>query len=405
MTRATLRGAIAQLRRFLAQADPERVTCDEAAELVELFVEVERLGASGKLLFADRASRSKAVVDAGFVNAAFWLSALSKSSVGEAVSALETSKALAKLPETTEAVKSGGLSSAQAKEVSRAARKDPPSERTLLRSAEEESLKELQDKARQVLAQCASREEEAARARAIYDKRSFRHWLDHEGAFRLDVRTTVEAGGRLLSAVQSEADAIFRKAREQGLEEPPEAYRADALVALVTGTAQGGSGRRGRAQRDSVVVRVDAEALARGHVESGETCQIAGVGPVPVAVVERLLPEAFVKVVFRDSLDVRSVCHVGRSLSAHEQTALEERDPMCVVPGCSVAKGLENHHYKEDFASSGITSLSELARVCARHHDMITYRGFHLEGGPGQWRYRGPPGTGVDEEPLLAATA
>lgn len=404
MSRATLRGAIAKARDFLAEADPERVSCDEAAELVELFVELERVGAAGKLLFAARASRSGAVVDAGFVNPAFWLSAITKNSVGDAISALETSKALAELPETTEALKAGGLSSAQAREVSRAARKDPSAERGLLRSAREESLKELQDKARQVLAQSASREDEAARARAIYEKRAVRHYLDHEGAFRLDTRITPEAGARVLSAVQSEADAIFRQARERGVEEPPEAYLADALVALVTGTGKSASGR-GRPRRDTVVARIDIEALKRGHVKSGEMCEIAGVGPVPVAVIERLLPDAFVKVVLRDSVDVRSVCHVGRCLSAHEQTALEERDPVCVVPGCSVAKGLENHHYRQDFAASGITSLSELARVCARHHDLITYRGFVLEGGPGRWRFRGPPGTGADREPSLAATA
>jgi len=106
------------------------------------------------------------------------------------------------------------------------------------------------------------------------------------------------------------------------------------------------------------------------------------------------LPFCDVRVLFLKSVDVLSVCHLGRGLSAHEQTALEERDPTCRVPGCEVSHGLENHHYREDFASSGRTSLAELARVCARLHDMITHGGWVLEGGPGSWRFRGPPGSG-----------
>ena len=34
------------------------------------------------------------------------------------------------------------------------------------------------------------------------------------------------------------------------------------------------------------------------------------------------------------------MCHAGRTVPAHVQSALEERDPTCVVPGCDVAQGL-----------------------------------------------------------------
>ena len=52
------------------------------------------------------------------------------------------------------------------------------------------------------------------------------------------------------------------------------------------------------------------------------------------------------------------MCHAGRSVSAHVQSALEERDPVCVVPGCDVAHGLENHHWAVDYAMCKTTTLA-----------------------------------------------
>ena len=40
-------------------------------------------------------------------------------------------------------------------------------------------------------------------------------------------------------------------------------------------------------------VRVDHSAFLRGHTEAGEVCEIAGVGPIPVSVAQRLADDAF----------------------------------------------------------------------------------------------------------------
>jgi hypothetical protein len=104
-----------------------------------------------------------------------------------------------------------------------------------------------------------------------------------------------------------------------------------------------------------------------------------------------VLPEAFLKVVIVDAVDVVSVCHVGRYVSAHVRTAIEERDRACVVPGCDVAMGLEIDHWQTDYGDGGPTALANLARLCHFHHAMKTYRGFGLGGGPGKWEWRPPP--------------
>jgi hypothetical protein len=99
--------------------------------------------------------------------------------------------------------------------------------------------------------------------------------------------------------------------------------------------------------------------------------------------------EGFLKIVMKDAVDVLSVCHIGRCVPAHIQSALDERDPTCVL--CDSAFGLENHHWKTDYAKSRTTSLDGLARVCKHHHDLITYEGFKLTGGPGSWELVSPP--------------
>jgi hypothetical protein len=283
------------------------------------------------------------------------------------------------------------------KVIAAAAAAHPGAEPELLAAAATHSLKGLKERCAQVRAAANSAAEELARYNAIRAARYVRHWADPDGAFRLDAKLTPDAGARLLSALEGEADARFTEARESGEQEPPAAYLADALVSLVAGDPPGpgrstGGGRSNGSGRSTVCIRVDATALRRGYAKRGETCAIPGVGPVPVAVATRQLSDAFVKVLVTDGVDVLSVCHVGRSVPAHVQSALEERDPKCVVPGCDTANGLENHHWDVPYAECGTSTLSGMARVCAWHHDLVTYDGYVLTGGAGSWEMRAPPG-------------
>ena len=165
----------------------------------------------------------------------------------------------------------------------------------------------------------------------------------------------------------------------------------------MTGTA-GDSGssegpRRAKA-RDQVLVLVDAEALVRGWVGRGERCELAGVGSVPAATVRRIMggEHADVNVVVTKAKDVVSVCRLGRIIPPEQRIAITVRDNgRCQVPDCGATKNLEAHHWKEPFAVCGTTSLDNLVLVCPRHHDLITYEGWTLEGGPGHWQFRGPP--------------
>ena len=146
-----------------------------------------------------------------------------------------------------------------------------------------------------------------------------------------------------------------------------------------------------------VQVRVDLAALRRGSVAGGETCEIPGVGPVPVRTARELLGDAWVDLVVSDGVDVTTICRMGRSLPSALRTALVERDRGCVVPGCDVTKGLEIDHWRVDHAAGGPLSMDNLARLCRSHHYLKTHQGFVLVGGPGPLAVRatrapqGPP--------------
>ena len=129
-----------------------------------------------------------------------------------------------------------------------------------------------------------------------------------------------------------------------------------------------------------LIARVDYGALWRGWVEGDEVCEIDGVGPVPVSVVERLAEDAFVAVVLTDGVDVMRVAHFGRKATAFQTTALQWRDRHCVIEGCTNARTQVDHHV--DWAEAKRTFLPDLGGLCAFHHKLKTYKGYRLVDSP-----------------------
>ncbi|MGH7364685.1 MAG: hypothetical protein ACREKA_13140 [Candidatus Methylomirabilales bacterium] len=76
--------------------------------------------------------------------------------------------------------------------------------------------------------------------------------------------------------------------RREGPAESHEALAADALVEMArhVGSSTAEDKRAGSVAR--VHLRVDHAALLRGHSVAGETCEIPGVVPIPVAVAQAL---------------------------------------------------------------------------------------------------------------------
>jgi hypothetical protein len=138
-----------------------------------------------------------------------------------------------------------------------------------------------------------------------------------------------------------------------------------------------------------VHVMVDYEALMRGYTLAGEKCEVPGLGPIPVALARRMAEDCILKVLLSKGVEITAVAHAGRSIPAHIRTALECRDATCVVPWCTVRRGLQIDH-RAPWSATQDTSLDNLARLCRWHHYQKSHLGYTYRGGPGAWEWVRP---------------
>lgn len=354
-----------------------------AALLQEVGV-IENTCAALRVHLSGRIAVSKHWRQTGERSAAHWVARVTRTTVSKAAEAIETAKRLDELPRTSEAFQKGKVSETQVREIAFAASLDPSSEDKLLETARTGDVTALRDACRRV--RHAAVTDEMERYEAIHRSRYLRSWSDHDGAFRLDAKLTPDAGATVMAALEPHRRNVFEDARRAGRRGNPDAYLADALVSL----AQEGRSRNGPSgPRALVHVRVDHAALVRGRRKEEETCEIAGIGPIPVATARALSSDAILSAVLTEGADVKAVAHLGRTIPARLRTALQARDAECAVPGCHNRHRLEIDHI-QPFAEGGPTSLDNLARLCRPHHHMKTNLGFRVIGGPGKWKWIAP---------------
>jgi uncharacterized protein DUF222/HNH endonuclease len=314
------------------------------------------------------------------------------------VAVLQTAEILQSLPTTEAAYRKGGLSEPQVEEIASAAALDSKSEADLLSAAELEELVELRRRCARVRATARS---ELERHEYLHRHRQLRHWNDVEGAFRLEGRFTPEAGAVIWAALEPFKQ---RAALRSPNKEPDAAYAADALVAMAK-KASCAPGDPLRTGPEAVVhVRVDYSALVRGQANPGEICEVPGIGPIPVAAARSFAADAFLKAVIMDGDDINAVSHLGRTIPERLKTALIERYPVCVVPGCCETEGLEFDHIIP-VERGGTTSFQNLDRLCKWHHYLKTYHNYVLVrvGGDFWFGPNAPPPDPQARQPELVA--
>ena len=394
----SLEECAASVREIVTTLDADRIAPAQADRLLSAFVALERAAVAGKLLCAAKAAQANVWRQEGHRSAAEWLAQTVGTSVGPALATLSTAEQVSGLSVLTDALRRGELSEAQAEVIARSASVAPATEAPLVEAAGHQSLKALRATARRL--EAAAGLDDAERFEAVHRTRYLRHWREADGAFRLSCRMTEDTGLRILEAVNSGVEGVWREALTQHhAGGGTEAYRLDALERLVVRGDRcmwdhGDEDRSAGPRRGRVVhLRVDAVALRRGSLEDGDVCEVPGVGPISLAAARALLPDSVIKLVITDGVDVQHVTNTGRHVPAALATALVERDPVCVVPGCDVAVNLEVDHYQVDWSQDGATELWNLARLCHFHHGLKTYRGYSLVGGPGDWEFIGPDGT------------
>jgi hypothetical protein len=207
-------------------------------------------------------------------------------------------------------------------------------------------------------------------ARRLHESRRAHKWTDPDDVYRLEARMAPDAGARFDAAWEAHIDRIFRDARRAGRHEPRAAYAADALVALAS---------EGPCKPVEVRVVVDSSALARGHTEAGERCEVSGVGPMPVTAASALLDDCSLAVMVRDGDDITSVSSPKRTIPIKLRRALEAEYPTCGVPSCANDQFLQIDHIVP-VEEHGPTELANLWRVCSHHHALKTHGGWTVVG-------------------------
>jgi hypothetical protein len=382
-----LRSAVDELRSLVGELEPDRFDGSGARTLVELFDEVERLGAAGKTLATRQVVATGAWRhDGSHRDAASWLAGTTGATVGAARATVDTAARVAELPATEATLRSGALSLTQIDAIADAATADPAAEAELLERATHDGVRGLRTACARVKAAACT--DEAARYERIRAARSLREWTDADGTGRIDIRGPVDATAKIMAALEPYERQLFDQARRDGRRECSDALAFDALVALASAERSDGDGD-GRGERPpavTTVVRVDWTALVRGVTVPGEVCEIVGGGPIPVSVAQRMLDDCFLKVLLVDGTDVRLVSHPGRTIPARLRSAVEERSPECDVEGCHVRRNLEIDH-NLPVEEQGPTALWNLHRLCGHDHAHKHRHGLRLVGEPGRMRF------------------
>jgi Domain of unknown function (DUF222)/HNH endonuclease len=358
--------AVSQLEAIARELEPWRLDGRDAAALVELAARGERICASIKALGARRVEETKVWREGGHRSAAHWVADTTGATVGAASRTLETARALYALPETDAAFRAGVLSETQAAEITNAAGADPSAEAALLKTAAGTGVKGLRDRCREVRA--GAEDDDRAWARRMHERRRAHEWTDPDGTYRLEARLAPDAGARFSNALKAHTDRVFCDARRAGRRETRAAYMADALVALAS---------LGPCKPVEVRVTVDSAALTRGHTNSGERCEIAGGGPMPVTTARALLDDCSVAVMVRDADEITAVSSPKRTIPIKLRRALEAKYPTCPVQSCANDQFLEIDHIVP-LAEGGRTELSNLWRPCSHHHHLKTYFGWKV---------------------------
>ena len=141
--------------------------------------------------------------------------------------------------------------------------------------------------------------------------------------------------------------------------------------------------------RHLAILRVDLSALIAGDTNPGETCEIAGLGPIAVSAARELLPDSILKLVITRGTDVINVTHLGRGPTTAQQVALLWSQPRCSVQGCNRHQHTQWDH-RTPWATQRETHLNNIDGLCHYHHQQKTLHGWALEPGTGPRQFLPP---------------
>src|SRR5688572_15433848 len=375
------------------------VTPERIAELDRLGDEIAELSAhldaaSARLLDLIREFDARQGWSNGFRSCAAWLSWRVGLDPGAAREKVRVAHALGTLPRLARALARGELSYSKVRALTRVA--TPETEERLLavgRAGTAEHVERIVRGWRRVDRIAENRE-----SVRHHKSRGVHVYLDEDGMVVVRGRLTPEVGALLMRALAAGREKLDLPGQGDGAPTPTMAQQqADALALLAETALHHELDPGAPGERYQVVVHVDAAVLADPD-QPGQSVLEDG-AHVPAETSRRLACDA-TRVVMRHDADGR-VLEIGartRTIPPALRRALHHRDQGCRFPGCGLPFG-QGHHVRH-WAQGGPTTLSNLARLCRRHHRAVHEEGFQVDRQPdGTLQFRWPDGQPLPDVP------
>ncbi len=166
---------------------------------------------------------------------------------------------------------------------------------------------------------------------------------------------------------------------------------ADSVDAPPRGHIQRNDVHRGATRRTDaeIVIRADLDVLLG---EPGGFAEVAGSGPIPPQVLQRLACNSDLSmVIFKDDLTPLYETTTSRAPTASQRRALIARDGACI--GCGAPPEQCEIHHIVPWSCGGKTQIDNLTLVCWSCHDRIHDNNWKITKQQGQYRLRAPANT------------
>jgi hypothetical protein len=331
----------------------------------------------------------------GAMSCAHWLSWRIGLDPATAREKVRVARALGNLPTIDAALKSGKLSYAKVRALTRVA--TPETEAKLLDAAMYSTGAQLERLCR------GYRIAKTADNALPPPERSLRRRDLPGGMVKLEIVLAPDEADLVLGALDR-ARGLERKVDEHRIEQPDpkRPSRADGMVTLAESYLAGNAGTGNGGERFQVMLHVDQDPLApdgalAGTLDDGTR--------VSAETLRRVACDCGLVAVGHDkTATTMSIGRRSRSIPPAIRRALLLRDRGCAFPGCTHNRFLHGHHIQH-WLHGGKTSLDNLSLLCSHHHHLVHEGGWSVERtADGDLCFRAPDGGALPAVPARQAS-
>jgi hypothetical protein len=305
----------------------------------------------------------------GVKSCAHWLNWKCGIDLGAAREKVRVARALTKLPQVGAAMAAGRVSYAKVRALTRVA--DATNEDYLLNIALCGTASHLETVVRgyRRALDAAELSREAIQQR----DQSLWYHTEPDGSLVVRARLPAEVGALFVRAVQAAEDSLPIPKNVSAETSTDDQHRSrkrrvEALATLAESFLASGPRDLSGADRQQIVVHVDAETLKHSHAGRCELEQ----GPAIASETARRLAcdASLVAIIENEQGEPLNVGRKTRTIPPAIRRALNSRDRGCRFPGCSFKRYVDGHHVRH-WAHGGETKLSNLVTLCRFHHRQV----------------------------------